>query len=454
MCAKNIHFIAIGGSAMHNLAIALHKQGHVVTGSDDEIFEPSRGRLKAHELLPTENGWHPEKITREIDTIILGMHAKPDNPELQKARELGIEIVSYPEFLYRQTANKTRVAIAGSHGKTTTTAMVMHVLKATGITFDYMVGASIDGFDTMVNFDKNSEIAIFEADEYLSSPIDMRSKFLWYKPHLSVITGIAWDHINVFPTFESYLQTFAQFLQTFPEKSKLFWYEKDEHLEKLIANIDSSKHQPYQGFTGKKTEHGTELSVDEKTFQVPIFGNHNLQNLNAAYYILKELGISTEQFAHAISSFKGAARRLQILKDAPSPIYYDFAHAPSKVKATVEAVKNQHPEKKILVILELHTFSSLNKAFLPQYANSLNEADLAYIYYNPHTLAHKNLPQLKKNMVKNSFKHPGSWVFTNSDELFRQASKQYNASEQVILIMTSGNFNGVDIKDWSAQLTS
>jgi UDP-N-acetylmuramate: L-alanyl-gamma-D-glutamyl-meso-diaminopimelate ligase len=414
MGAKHIHFIAIGGSAMHNLAIALHKQGHTVTGSDDEIFEPSHGRLKAHGLLPTENGWHPEKITRKIDSIILGMHAKPDNPELQKARELAIEIVSYPEFLYRQTVNKTRIAIAGSHGKTTTTAMVMHVLKATGITFDYMVGASIDGFDTMVNIDKESKIAIFEADEYLSSPIDMRSKFLWYKPHLSVITGIAWDHINVFPTFEGYLNTFELFIKSFPEKSKLFWYEEDVHLQKLINNIDDKKQQSYRGFKGKKTQSGTELCIEQKAFQVPIFGDHNLQNLNAAYCILKELGISTEEFSHAISSFKGAARRLQILKDKPSPIYYDFAHAPSKVKATVTA----------------------------------------YIYYNPNTLAHKNLPQLEKNIIENSFKHPNSKVFTKSDELFTQATAQYNTAEQVILIMTSGNFNGIDIKEWSTQLTS
>jgi UDP-N-acetylmuramate: L-alanyl-gamma-D-glutamyl-meso-diaminopimelate ligase len=446
MKKERIHFIAIGGAAMHNLAIALHKKGHKVTGSDDEIFNPSKSRLEQHGLLPESFGWHPEKINQKIDAIILGMHAKEDNPELIKAQKTGLRIYSYPEYLYEQTRNKKRIAVAGSHGKTTTTAMIMHVLKTANINFDYMVGANLEGFDTMVNLQNNNEIAVFEADEYLSSPIDMRSKFLWYKPHLSIITGIAWDHINVFPTFEEYLDTFRKFLKTIPSDGKLFWYQNDKYVNKLLKeNQKKLESQPYQGFNLNKA--GLKINENTQTFTPSIFGPHNLQNMHAAYLIVKELGINDDVFIKAMQTFKGAARRLQVLKKEPNPVYLDFAHAPSKVKATVEALKEKYPTKKILACLELHTFSSLNKAFIPHYKSSLEKADEAIVYFNPKTLEHKNIPPLETTFVKNSFDHKQLEVVTNSDEVLTTIKNYYN-DNYIVLIMTSGNFNGVDFKVW------
>ncbi len=449
MKKQRIHFIAIGGSAMHNLAIALHKKGHNVSGSDDEIFDPSKSRLQAHNLLPEDSGWHPEKITTDIDAIILGMHAKKDNPELLRAQKLEIPVYSYPEYLYKQTQNKKRIAIAGSHGKTTTTAMVMHVLKYAGIRFDYMVGASLNGFDTMVNLEEKNDLAVFEADEYLSSPIDMRSKFLWYKPHISVITGIAWDHINVFPTFESYLDTFQKFLETIPQGGKLFYFEKDEHIQTIIKKTKNNiELTPYQGLKKDNATSGNIKLNDDVQFSAPIFGDHNLQNMQAAYFILKELGISDRTFIDAMQNFKGANRRLQVLKKGEYPVYYDFAHAPSKVKATLKAVKDKHPDKKILAILELHTFSSLNKKFIPHYKKSMNPAYEALVYFNPKTLEHKGMPALDNDFIQASFEHKNLHISNNSEEI---ANKIITASENefVVLIMTSGNFNGLDFSKLS-----
>lgn len=446
MKPKKIHFIAIGGSAMHNLAIALHKKGYIITGSDDEIFEPSKSRLAAHNILPEKRGWNPDRINPSINICILGMHAKKDNPELLKAQSLNLPVVSYPEFLYKETKNKKRIAIAGSHGKTTTTAMVMHVLKTLNINFDYMVGASIEGFDTMVNLKNDNEIAIFEADEYLSSPIDLRSKFLWYKPHISVITGIAWDHINVFPTFESYLNTFDQFIESIENEGIVFWYKEDTHLQKLISKNKALRNVAYKEFESATNGNETAIRLGNNKVTLNIFGAHNLQNLNAAYLVIKELGISDYDFTEAIKSFKGAARRLQTLRQNPY-IYYDFAHAPSKVKATVEAVKSQHSDKKLVACLELHTFSSLNKEFIPQYRDTMNAADEAIVYFNPSTLQHKQMPELNPDFVTKSFNHSNSTIYTESDEV-----KQYikNAADEntVILIMTSGNFDGIDFKNW------
>lgn len=446
MTPKKIHFIAIGGSAMHNLAIALHKKGYIVSGSDDEIFEPSKSRLAAHNLLPKIKGWNPECINQSIDICILGMHAKKDNPELERAQSLNIPIVSYPEFLYNETKNKKRIAIAGSHGKTTTTAMIMHVLKTLNINFDYMVGASLEGFDTMVNLENNNEIAIFEADEYLSSPIDLRSKFLWYKPHISVITGIAWDHINVFPTFESYLATFNKFVETIEKEGIVFWYEEDTHLQKLMANHTNIRNTSYKEFENTTNKDGATIYLNNNEVRLNVFGKHNLQNMHAAYHVIKELNISDNDFFNAIKTFKGAARRLQVLKQSPSFVYYDFAHAPSKVKATIEAVKNQHQTDKLVACLELHTFSSLNKEFIPQYNGTMNAADEAIVYYNPTTLKHKQMPALDEHFVQQSFNHENCKIFTKSEDVRKYLQKK-QAEKANILVMTSGNFDGIDFKN-------
>ncbi len=444
MKKERIHFIAIGGSAMHNLAIALHKKGHIISGSDDEIFDPSKSRLRQHNLLPENAGWHPEKITNKLDAIILGMHAKKDNPELIRAQKLEIPVYSYPEYLYKQTENKKRVAIAGSHGKTTTTAMIMHVLKHAGVGFDYMVGASLEGFKTMVNLEEKNDLAIFEADEYLSSPIDMRSKFLWYKPHISVITGIAWDHINVFPTFESYLDTFQKFINTIPHEGKLFYFEKDEHIQSILKEDKSHLLKiPYNGFKKSKDSLSSIKMSDETVFSAPVFGEHNLQNMQAAYLVLKELGIPEDTFIEAMHNFKGANRRLQVLKNGKYPVYYDFAHAPSKVKATLKAVKDRHPEKKVMAILELHTFSSLNKKFIPHYKNTMEPANEAIVYFNPHTLEHKGMPPLDNQFIQKHFAHSNLHVSNNSEEI-ATTIKKAPKEEYVLLIMTSGNFNGLD----------
>lgn len=446
MNKERIHFIAIGGAAMHNLAIALHKKGHHVSGSDDEIFNPSKGRLVTYGLLPIEFGWYPDKIDQSLDAVILGMHAKKDNPELLKAQEIKLPIYSYPEYLYEQTKNKKRIAVAGSHGKTTTTAMIMHVLQSANISFDYMVGANLEGFETMVNLEEGNEIAVFEADEYLSSPIDMRSKFLWYKPHLSIITGIAWDHINVFPTFEKYLDTFNEFLKTIPYDGKIFWYKNDQYIQKLLKeNRNKIEARGYQGF--HLIDNKIKINENSSGFKPAIFGAHNLQNMQAAYLTIKELGISDDIFIEAMQTFKGASRRLQLLKNEPNPVYFDFAHAPSKVKATVEALREKYPDKKILACLELHTFSSLNVAFIPHYKDSLEMADEAMVYFNPKTLEHKNIAPLKTGFVSQSFNHKKLRVTTFSEEILTMIKHCYS-NDYIVLIMTSGNFNGVNFKEW------
>jgi UDP-N-acetylmuramate: L-alanyl-gamma-D-glutamyl-meso-diaminopimelate ligase len=450
MKKEQIHFIAIGGAAMHNLAIALHKKGYQITGSDDEIFNPSKSRLEKFNLLPKAFGWFPENIDQSLDAIILGMHAKKDNPELIRAQELGIPIYSYPEYLYKQTQHKKRIAIAGSHGKTTTTSMIMHVLKTANISFDYMVGANLDGFETMVNLQEDNDVAVFEADEYLSSPIDMRSKFLWYKPHISVITGIAWDHINVFPTFDSYLDTFRAFLDTIPPEGKLFYFELDMHLiEILKANNYKFSQVPYNGFIPDSNQ---KVKVNDKTepFSPSVFGSHNLQNMQSAYLVAKELDISDQVFIEAMKTFTGAARRLQIIRENPNPIYFDFAHAPSKVKATVNALREKHPEKKILACLELHTFSSLNKSFIPQYNQTLANANEAIVYFNPKTLEHKKMPPLSIDFVSKSFNHNNLHVANDSEAVLDKIRKCYS-DHYIVLIMTSGNFNGVNFSQWSKE---
>lgn len=447
-----IHFIAIGGSAMHNLALALHNSAHIISGSDDEIFEPSRTRLATKNLLPESFGWFPEKIDDKLDIIILGMHAKPDNPELLKARELGLKIVSYPEFVYLQSVNKKRIVIGGSHGKTTITSMIMHVLSEKGIDFDYLVGSKIKGFDVMVRL-SDAPIIIIEGDEYLSSPIDRRPKFHWYKPHLAVLTGIAWDHINVFPTFENYTDQFLKFINLMVDDSKLFYFDDDVVLKEVVGKgKDSVEKMPY-GLLESEIKNGLTYILDGgKKLPLSVFGNHNLVNMNAAQLICKELGVGKDNFFNAISSFDGASNRLELVNRVNgSFLYKDFAHAPSKVNATVKAVRNQFLDKKFVACLELHTFSSLNKNFLCQYAGTLDAADVACVYFNPHALKLKRLPDLNKNEILRAFENSNLQVFNDSDKMKEWLMEQ-KSNNSVFLMMSSGDFDGINMNDLSKLL--
>lgn len=448
----NIHFIAIGGSAMHNLALELHKKGYHITGSDDEIFEPSRTRLQNAGLLPEAWGWYPEKITPQLDAVILGMHAREDNPELIKARELGLRIFSYPEYLYEQTKNKKRVIVGGSHGKTTTTSMIMHVLKNCGIEFDYMAGALLEGFDTMVHLSNESKIAVFEGDEYLSSPIDMRPKFHHYYPDIAILTGIAWDHMNVFPTFENYVEQFAIFIEKITPGGTLIYFAPDINIRDITHRAASSvKLMPYDTFPHAIKNGTTYLELNGLT-PLQVFGKHNLQNISAAYLACKELGISDSDFLKGISTYKGAAKRLQkIAENDKTTIFLDFAHSPSKLEATINAVKEQYPHRTLIACMELHTFSSLNADFLPQYKDTMNAADEAIVFFNPEVVKHKRLPAITVEDVKNGFDNKDLKVLTDNRQLLSLLNaKDY--SNTVLLIMTSGNFSGINIQELANQL--
>lgn len=441
-----VHFIAIGGSAMHNLAIALHKASWQVTGSDDEIFDPSRRRLMQYGLLPPAQGWFPEKITPGLDAVILGMHARADNPELARARELGIPIYSYPEFLYRQSASKTRIVIGGSHGKTTITAMVLHALNHCEVSADYMVGAQLDGFEVMVKLTEDAPFMVMEGDEYLSSPIDRRPKFHLYKPHIALISGIAWDHINVFPTFENYLDQFRLFIDAIEAGGKLIWCTEDEHLHALAGRGRERDLclLPY-GMPEYRTAGGRVLVVsDGQEYPIQVFGRHNLLNMSGARTVCMQLGVTSGQFYEAMGSFRGASNRLQLVyENKHLRMYRDFAHAPSKLKATVKAVKEFFPEKKLLACMELHTFSSLNRDFLRQYKGSMEDADQAIVFYSPHALQMKKLPDLDPAEVATAFGKPGLRVFTAADTLLDALEKDME-KDSILLFMSSGAFGGLD----------
>jgi len=443
-----VHFIAIGGAAMHNLALALHKKGFLVSGSDDEIFDPSRSRLDQHGLLPENWGWFPNKITTDIDAIILGMHARIDNPELLKAKELGLKIYSYPEYIYEQTKDKTRVVIGGSHGKTTTTSMIMHVLKLNNIDFDYMVGAQIEGFDTMVKLSKEAKIAVFEGDEYLASPIDPRPKFHLYHPHIALLTGIAWDHINVFPTFDNYLSQFEKFIGLIKPEGSLIYFEDDQHIAKMVqSKRNDISYLPYNSHPHKVNEGISSLVHKDGETELSIFGEHNLQNLQGAHFICRELGISDEIFYSSIKSFGGAAKRLQTLaENSNTVVYQDFAHSPSKLNATTNAVKNQFHDRKLVACMELHTFSSLKEEFLPEYKNSMALADVAMVYFNPKTVEHKKLKPITVQQVQEAFGGDNLKVYTDSgmllDDLLRLNFEKTN-----LLLMSSGNFSGLNLQE-------
>ena len=432
---KHIHLIAIGGAAMHNIALDLHAQGHQVSGPDDEIYEPSLTRLKEAEICPSTFGWYPDKITLDLDFIILGMHAKADNPELLKAQELGIKIYSYPEFIYEHSKEKTRIVVAGSHGKTTTTAMIMHVLAKLNIQFDYLVGAQLEGFNRMVKL-TSAPLIIIEGDEYLSSSIDRVPKIHHYKPHIAALTGIAWDHINVFPTFDIYKDQFRIFGETIMPKGVIIYYQHDINLESILKTIQNKKKIPYQALSLTQNK---KVSFDKNEYPISVIGNHNLQNMNAARLVCEQLNIDAQSFFRAIADFKGANKRLQKISDKNGRmVYLDFAHAPSKVKATTESFKDWFGDKDLLAVLELHTFSSLNKDFISQYHNTLDKADQAVIYYNEHTLKMKNMPALEEAFLKKSFNHPNLQVFTNQNQLYEYLLSQ---KQNNILLMTSGNFN-------------
>lgn len=450
---KKVHFIAVGGAVMHNLAIALHKKGYTVTGSDDEIFEPSKSRLSSYGLLPAYMGWDKRRINSDIDTVILGMHAKPDNPELLRAKELGLRIMSFPEYLYEQTKTKKRLVVAGSHGKTTTTAVIMHVMKNSGIKFDYMVGSSVTGYETMVGLSDESEIAVFEGDEYLTSPIDRRPKFHLYKPDIAIINGVAWDHMNVFPTYENYLSQFRMFVDTITPGGRLIYFEKDEEVKKIAFSARPDiKKIPYKTHGYFQNKAGFFAATHNRVVSLKIFGEHNMQNLSAAKEACLAAGISEDQFYDAIPSFEGTARRLEKLAETDKGVVFlDFAHAPSKVKATLDAVAERYTGHSIIVCLELHTFSSLNNEFLPQYNGSLAKAAKALIFFNPHALQLKKLPPLSKEKIIESFGSGNIMVFDNSADLFAEL-KNMKYPDPVYLLMSSGDFDGCDLNALACEL--
>ena len=451
---QRVHFIAIGGAAMHNLAIAISKKNDfLVTGSDDEIFEPSYSRLKKNGLLPAEMGWFPERIHSGLSAVIVGMHATIDNPELLRAKELGLKIFSFPEYLYQQTRSKTRIVVGGSHGKTTTTAMILFVLKQLKIDADYMVGAQIEGFDNMVKLSYEARIAVFEGDEYLTSPIDRRPKFHLYKPHIAVLTGIAWDHINVFPTFPVYVEQFKKFTDLMEVQGRLIYFDGDENLNQIVTGLrrdivpfayNTPKHEVRNGVTYLKT----------KKAEVPlkIFGEHNLQNMEAARLACRQIGVTDQQFYSVIKDFPGASNRLQKIVETENAVAFkDFAHSPSKLKATVNAVKTQFADRRLIACMELHTFSSLTEDFLPQYAGCMEQADMAFVYYNPEVIQHKRLKDIEPEQVKKAFGGNNLEVFTDSAAL-QTKLRSLNYDNTALLFMTSGNFSGVQLIEFAEEL--
>jgi len=453
---KKVHLIAIGGSAMHNMALALHEKGFEVTGSDDEINEPSKSRLKTAGILPPETGWFPDKITPDISAVILGMHAREDNPELKKARELNLKIYSYPEYIYEATKDKTRIVVGGSHGKTTITAMILHVMNYHHIETDFMVGAQLEGFDTMVRLTNTAKYAVIEGDEYLASPIDRRPKFHLYKPNIAILSGIAWDHINVFPTFEIYTEQFTKFIELIEPNGHLIYCGEDAVLMELSQKaVNKTITKTSYLVPSNEIKNGvTYLIRDNERIPLQIFGDHNLMNLNGARMVCNKIGLTDDQFYLAIQSFKGAAKRLELVyKSDNFNFYKDFAHSPSKLKATTSAVKKQFPDRRIIACMELHTFSSLNEDFLKEYMDSMNLADEAIVYFNPHTIVHKKLKEITVDQVKQAFNRSDLKVFTKSSEVTEYLlTKSWN--NKVLLMMSSGNFDGVDFNDLAQKLNA
>ncbi|MCI2229800.1 Mur ligase domain-containing protein [Polaribacter sp. MSW13] len=444
----NIHFIAIGGSAMHNLAIALHQKGYQVSGSDDAIHNPSKFRLEKYGLLPKELGWFPEKISSNFDAIILGMHAKIDNPELLKAQELGLKIYSYPEFLYEQSKDKTRVVIGGSHGKTTITSMILHVLNYHEKEVDYMVGAQLEGFETMVHLTDENEFMLLEGDEYLSSPIDRRPKFHLYKPNIALLSGIAWDHINVFPTFSNYVEQFRIFTDSMVNGGSMVYNEEDPIVKEVVESSQNHiKKYPYHTPQHTIKNGTTFLDTPEGELPLEIFGIHNLQNLAGAKWICQHMGVDEDDFYEAIVSFNGASKRLEkIAENQSTVIFKDFAHAPSKVEATTKAVKNQYKDRTVVACLELHTYSSLNATFLKEYKGALDAADKAVVFYAPDAVKIKQLSAVTEQQIANSFQRDDLIIYTNPDQ-FKAFLFSQNLEKSAVVLMSSGNYGGLDFDE-------
>ena len=450
----NVHFIAIGGSAMHNLAIALSRKNYNVSGSDDEIFEPSATRLKKQGIFPSQIGWNTDNIHDGLDAIIVGMHAREDNPELLKAKSMGIPVYSYPEYLYEQSKDKIRVVIGGSHGKTSITAMILHAISVVGHDVDYMVGAQLEGYDCMVKLSDTAKIMILEGDEYLSSPIDRRPKFHLYHPSIALISGIAWDHINVFPTFENYVSQFDVFCQKI-EKSGVLIYNQEDDVVKQLGTKYSNKLNSIAYSTPNYSTNinGTEIEFEGKKYVFQIFGAHNMQNLMGAMEICKQIGVSNDEFLSALQSFKGAGKRLQKVAEKNGFVMFkDFAHSPSKLKATTSAVKEQFKEKQVVACMELHTFSSLNKEFLPLYHGAMKHADRAIVYFNPDVVKHKRLPAISVEEVKIAF-GDNVEVYNLTEEVLHIV-KNINVNDSILLMMSSGNFDGVDYELLGEELVS
>ena len=442
------HFIAIGGAAMHNLALALLNKGYQVTGSDDAIFEPSKSRLEKKGLLPTAFGWFPEKITSDIEAIILGMHAKADNPELLKAQQLGLKIYSYPEFLYEQSKNKTRVVIGGSHGKTTITSMILHVMHYHNIEVDYMVGAQLEGFDTMVHLTHENDFIVLEGDEYLSSPIDRRPKFHLYQPNIALLSGIAWDHINVFPTLDNYVEQFEIFVNQITKGGILVYNEEDETVKKVAEeSTNTIRRLPYKTPNYSVEDGTTLLDTPEGPMPIEVFGAHNLNNLAGAKWICQNMGVDEADFYEAIANFKGASKRLEKIAEGKGKVAYkDFAHSPSKVSATTTAVKAQYPNRKLVACLELHTYSSLNAEFLKEYEGALDAADVAVVFYSPDAVKIKQLEEVTYDQIAQSFKRDDLIIYTNPAE-FKDFLFNYDLNNSALLLMSSGNYGGLNFDE-------
>ncbi|WP_027138468.1 UDP-N-acetylmuramate--L-alanine ligase [Gaetbulibacter saemankumensis] len=440
-----VHFIAIGGAAMHNLALALHHKGYQVTGSDDEIFNPSKTRLEAKGLLPEAFGWYPEKITSDIDAIVLGMHAKADNPELLKAQELGLKIYSYPEFLYEQSKNKTRVVIGGSHGKTTITSMILHVMNYHDRPVDYMVGAQLEGFDVMVKLTDENDFIVLEGDEYLSSPIDRRPKFHLYKPNIALLSGIAWDHINVFPTYENYVEQFKIFVDSIVEGGSINYNAEDAEVARVVETTNNPIRKIAYYTPDYTVEDGeTLLETPDGPMPIEIFGKHNLNNLTGAKWICQHMGIDEDDFYEAISTFKGASKRLEKIAEGHASVAYkDFAHSPSKVEATTKAVKEQYKNRTLVACLELHTYSSLNADFLKEYKGALDAADVAVVFYSPHAVEIKKLEAVSHEQIAEAFQREDLVIYTNPDE-FKDFLFSLDINNKALLLMSSGDYGGLD----------
>lgn len=448
---KRYHFIAIGGAVMHQLALHLHDMGHIITGSDDAIYDPARSNLGKYGILPEQDGWFPEKIHEDLDAVILGMHAKGDNPELQRALEKGIKVFSFPEFVFEHSKNKKRVVVAGSHGKTTTTSMIMHVLRKAGMDFDYLVGAQIEGFDFVVRISDTAPVIVIEGDEYLTSPLDLRSKFLHYHPHLAIITGIAWDHINVFPVFEGYVDTFRQFMKSVADK--IFYYAHDTELQALARESFTAEVIPYDSLPVRQDGEEVTIIHGDHQHAVSVFGAHNMANMSAALKVCMELGLTEEQFFTCIADFKGAAKRMELMlddSDKKITVFRDFAHAPSKVKATVQAIRTKYPGRKMITALELHTFSSLQPDFIAQYTDSLQGSDVCAVYVDSEALKQKDRKPIDPQWLQEQFGSPTPFIPADVRDL-KQWLDGHIQQNMVLLMMSSGHWGGLDIKKYCSE---